>query len=188
MDKAINYINISNSISRDRLEKYFDHTSPSLETAIQRYETNTRIAEAFYTSLQAFEVCLRNQIHHTMSDTYGADWITSPHTNLNPSEYDKIRQVCRDLQKRKGRLTTSDIIAEMHFGFWLALLGPQYDNTLWRQACYRAFKIEGRHPKRKRVHNRINAIRRFRNRIAHYEPISHLDVLNRHAEILETIA
>lgn len=42
-----------------------------------------------------------------------------------------------------------------------------YDQSLWRRSCYKAFLVFGG-KKRSDVHGRLNAIRRFRNRIAHH--------------------
>jgi hypothetical protein len=41
--------------------------------------------------------------------------------------------------------------------------------------------------KRADVHGRFNAVRRFRNRIAHPEPIFHRDVKQTHDEIIDAI-
>ncbi|MFO0437906.1 MAG: hypothetical protein ACK5YD_05205, partial [Phenylobacterium sp.] len=38
-----------------------------------------------------------------------------------------------------------------------------------------------------RVHRRLNALRRLRNRIAHHEPIFHRDLETDHAEVIEAI-
>ena len=41
--------------------------------------------------------------------------------------------------------------------------------------------------KQRGVHGRLNAIRRFRNRVAHHEPIFHRPLEELHEEIMETI-
>lgn len=67
------------------------------------------------------------------------------------------------------------------------LLGARYDATLWRGALFRAFLARGG-MKRSVVHGRFNAIRRFRNRVAHHEPVFHKDVAGMHDEIIEAIS
>jgi hypothetical protein len=82
-----------------------------------------------------------------------------------------------------ARPSSDDIVAEVKFAFWVGLLGPHYDSTIWRETFYKAFTP--RH--RKTVHGRLNAIRRLRNRVAHHEPIFHRSPLHLHSEIIEAI-
>lgn len=176
---------IALSLSRERLDKYLNASGNDLDLAIGLYERNTRLAESFYTPLQALEICLRNHIDRELSSTYGADWMTNGQPPLAAWAANTIGSTIADLNGQKAPVTPGDIVAELHFGFWLSLLGQQYDNTLWRTACYRAFSASGRPLKRKRVHNRLNALRRFRNRVAHHEPIFHANLQQVHDEIIE---
>ena len=178
---------IALSLSRDRLDKYLNASGSDLDLAIGLYERNTRLAESFYTPLQALEICLRNHLDAQLIATYGADWTTNGAPPLAAWAIKTINEVVSDLKTGKATVTAGDIVAELHFGFWLSLLGQQYDNTLWRTACYRAFQDRnGKRLKRKTVHNRLNVIRRFRNRIAHHEPIFQANLQQAHGEILET--
>lgn len=79
-----------------------------------------------------------------------------------------------------------DVVAELKFAFWVSLLGPQYDTTIWRSALYRGFLNGGGKP-RSLVHGRFNALRRFRNRVAHHEPIFSRNLTITHSEIIEAI-
>lgn len=175
---------IALSLSRERLDKYLNAAGNDLDLAIGIYERNTRLAEAFYTPLQALEICLRNRIDRELSQAYGADWMRNGIAPLNAFAAGAIRDAISDLSKAKVAPSTGAIVAELHFGFWLSLLAKQYDSTIWRGACYRAFSENGRYMARQRVHGRLNAIRRFRNRIAHHEPIFHADLQLAHDEIL----
>jgi hypothetical protein len=78
------------------------------------------------------------------------------------------------------------VIAELKFAFWVGLVGPQYDATIWRKCLYKAFRSVGG-KRRKDIHSRLNALRRFRNRIAHHEPIFHKPIKVTHIEVIETV-
>jgi hypothetical protein len=78
-------------------------------------------------------------------------------------------------------------VAELNFGFWVGLLGPSYDATLWRQTLHKGFIASGGGQKRSVVHGRFNALRRFRNRVAHHEPIFHRPLEQLHVEIIQSI-
>jgi hypothetical protein len=175
---------IAASLSQERLTKYLTDTRGNLDHAIALYERNTRLCESFYSSLQCMEVCFRNTLARNMAAAYGPDWLMSPGAGsaLERDALESIEQAKRKVQKAHVR--QGDVIAELSFGFWVGLLGPRYDATLWRQALYKGFRIGG---PRRRVHSRFNALRRFRNRIAHHEPIFHLRLEEMHSEIINAI-
>lgn len=175
------------TISRERLEKYLEDSGGILDAALSLYERNMRIAEAFYTPLQCMEVCFRNSLHSQLSARYGDDWLTNGTPGLAPWAVGKIGDAVRELGEDGDEATPGRVVAKLHFGFWVGTLGPGYDETLWRFALTRAFSDQGRGMKRKRVLGRFNALRRFRNRIAHHEPIFHRNLPQMHAEVIEAI-
>jgi hypothetical protein len=175
------------SLSRERLEKYLDETGQDLDAALGLYEKNTRLSEAFYSPLQALEICLRNKIHQHLCITYGELWYQNGNPPLNQDSQRMIFEAKEALTKGGRGITPGRVVAELKFAFWVGLLGPHYDATLWRQSLYRAFPSSGGRS-RKLVHGRFNAIRRFRNRIAHHEPIFQLHPIQRHQEIIEAIS
>ena len=179
---------LKKSLSPQRLEKYLAASAGDLRTALDLYERNTRLSEAFYTPLQSMEICLRNKLHDELVARYGPDWFRAGMAPLYPDAVEAIRKIVAGLDQARRPSGPGPIVAELSFGFWVGLLGPRYDATVWRQALYRAFEEDGRRLKRDRVHGRFNALRRLRNRIAHHEPIFHYDLPNAHAEIIAAIS
>lgn len=177
---------LERTLSRSRLSKYLAATDGSLSNAIALYERNTRLSEAFYTPLQCLEICLRNTLHFRMSEEYGADWVTNGGPPLLEMSQMMVQEAVTELQKSAEWPSNDDIVAEAKFAFWVGLLGPRYDGTIWRKTLFEGFAIGGR-KKRQVVHSRFNAIRRLRNRIAHHEPIFHRNPLQLHKEIIEAI-
>ena len=178
---------IARALSADRLNKYLLAANSDLDAAIAIYEKNTRLAEAFYTPLQAMEICFRNHLDRQMASKYGADWLTSNVAPLGKDARVSITKATADLQRSNSQATPGAIVAELSFGFWVALLAPRYDASLGRSALFKAFAAGGKAPKRQVVHGRMNALRRFRNRVAHHEPIFQLDLEATHDEILGAI-
>lgn len=172
---------LQGTISAPRLARYLAQVDGDLDAAITLYERNTRLAESLYTPLQSVEICLRNTLDQQMRRVYGATWLTDPAGILHGKAVNWVLQV-----KAHGPEAKPDnLVAEMKFAFWVSLLGPAYDSTLWRRALHRGFS--GVAVKRRSVvHSRFNAIRRLRNRVAHHEPI--LDKAEQlHSEIIEAI-
>lgn len=142
------------------------------------------LSEAFYTPLQTLEVCLRNSLDSQLTLKYGANWLLDP--TVAPLN-DFSRSMINEATKAADNPPThGKVIAESKFAFWVGLTAKGYDSSIWRAAAYRAFLKTGG-VKRSIVHGRLNSLRRFRNRIAHHEPIFHKDVASTHNELIEAI-
>ncbi|MCJ1712726.1 hypothetical protein [Curtobacterium sp. VKM Ac-2922] len=70
------------------------------------------------------------------------------------------------------------MVAATSFGFWVGLTDAgtprhprlSYETTLWQPRMVHAFPwLRG--VRRKQLHHRLDEVRRFRNRLAHHEPI-----------------
>jgi hypothetical protein len=165
------------------LEKYLADADGDLDVALAVYERNCRLSEAFYTPLQSLEICFRNALHQQMVALYGDDWLRNGTAPLYSDAIQNIESITADLGTgvRPGR-----IVAELRFSFWVGLIGPRYDATLWRQGLYKAFLAKGG-IKRSVAHGRFNALRRLRNRVAHHEPIFTRPLPRLHQELIEAI-
>jgi len=177
---AIN-TSLERTLTRDRLSKYLAETGGNLDEALTLYEQNTRLSEALYSPLQSMEICFRNTINHNMQVVYGEDWLRSGAPPLGVSETEKISEAWAELRAP----THSQLVATLKFSFWVGLVAPKYDGTLWRHSIYKGFSV-GAGKKRRDVHGRFNALRRFRNRVAHHEPV-YIKAEQMHRETIEAI-
>jgi hypothetical protein len=177
---------LETSITRDRLAKYLADTGDNLDDALKLYEENTRLAEAFYTPLQALEVTLRNALHDRLTAVYGPDWYANGKPGFQPNSEQMLLDAIGELSATKSNYIPGDLVAELKFAFWVGLLGTHYDATLWRRCFYKAFTGGGGKP-RSTVHGRFNALRRFRNRVMHHEPIYQRPLQQLHDEMIEAI-
>jgi hypothetical protein len=146
------------------------------------------LAEAFYTALQALEICFRNTIAGQLGTRFGTDWFQNGRPSFRNDAVRSIADAANNLRLSRKPVAVDPLIAELSFGFWVSLLGPRYDATLWRQTLYAGFSRSSKPISRSIVHGRFNALRRFRNRVAHHEPIFHDDLQLRHDEIIDAIA
>lgn len=76
------------------------------------------------------------------------------------------------------------VVAELTFGFWVALTGPAYAQRLWDKHLHKAFAIS---LGRKAVNRRMEKIRKLRNRVAHHESILARNLHSDYARIIESI-
>lgn len=181
-------IALERALSAPRLRRYLADSSGILDAALSLYERNSRIAEAFYVPLQGLEVCLRNHLDLQLTARYGSHWYQTNAPNLDQDALEKIDKAVDDVRRAKVPVTPGAVVAELSFGFWVMLLARKYDTTLWRSTFSPMFREGGRGMARQPVHNRMDSLRKFRNRVAHHEPIYHLNPAQVHADIVQAIA
>jgi hypothetical protein len=145
------------------------------------YRWNLQVSEAFLPALSCLEICMRNAMHEQLTAKYHrADWWTP--APLGQHEGYIVQRAREDLLRRKGTDPgTDDIVAELSFGFWVSLLSRHYDRRFWVPALHKAFP--GYRGSRKDLHDNFDAMRRFRNRVMHHEPVHHRHLAADHAKI-----
>jgi len=79
--------------------------------------------------------------------------------------------------------STANIVSELSVGFWVSLLSTSYDIPYqWRHNLRRIFPND-RSLERSDIFAKNDGLRTLRNRIAHHEPIFHLPLAQRHADL-----
>ncbi|MDF2096524.1 hypothetical protein [Aquibaculum arenosum] len=152
--------------------------------AIKLYVHNTILSEGFYTPLQGLEIALRNALHAQFSNRFGADWYDAAIKDIRHPQTTMIARAKTTLRRDRKPITPSGMVAELSFGFWVGLLGPDYEVPLWRRCCRHAFPYRPLHHERKQVLGALNSVRRLRNRVAHHEPILHRNLETDHQTII----
>lgn len=175
---------LAEAISAERLAPYRTLAGGDPVLAVKLYERNTALSEAFYGALQGLEVTLRNRVDRALASGLGcADWYNTG--ILHPEQSRPLEQAKQALTREAKPLSPGRIVAELSFGFWTGMTGPKYSD-LWRLHLVRVF---ARRPlQRAEAHERLNSIRKLRNRIAHYEPILSRPLDRDFNRILDAIA
>jgi hypothetical protein len=183
-DDALN--SLDQSISIERLTSYLISAHGDRQKALFLYERNRVLSEGLYGMLQGLEVALRNSIHREMSaDTGRSDWYDRPGTLYRP-EADTVAEAKANIPGGKP-MTPARVVAQLTLGFWVKLLGRNYEKALWVPHLYKSFP-HLRKPDRRNVFDRLDKIRGLRNSIAHHERILHRDLKSDYGALLETLA
>ncbi|GAA1696110.1 hypothetical protein ACFTSF_06365 [Kribbella sp. NPDC056951] len=172
------------ALSQARLRPYVEKASGDLTAAAELYWWNVDISAAFYAPLQCFEVALRNAVHSQLVLSYGRVdwWAIAP---LQEVSQRLVGAACRQAASAPREGTADDVVTELTLGFWVALLSRRYDRTLWVPHLHEAFP-HYRGPRR-RLHEELETIRLFRNRIMHHEPIHYRHLEADHRTILRVL-
>ena len=188
-------------LSRVRLEHYRPDGGSDLQMVVN-YFHNIELSEALYPSLQAFEIALRNSIHHAFTQRFGTEyWFdvpdlypVGPDVDAVPWQENAISSARAKLTSEKKPHDAGRIVAELHLGYWNSLFNRPFVNKLWLPdhgaLLGEVFPFATRSQQVARhLERRITRIRLLRNRVMHYEPIWNRQHLQQnHAELLEAIA
>lgn len=174
-------------ISQQRFQRYLDETDGDYRKALDLYSWNAQISGAFLTPIHHLEITLRNHINEALAAKYKtASWfINNP--DLLASTIKQARKVERNLKRgknRKKKIEPEKVVAELPFGYWTKLLSKRYEHTLWIPAISKNLPPN---TDRATTIRRLDNLNKFRNRIAHHEPIYQLNLKNRYGQILGLI-
>jgi hypothetical protein len=174
----LNALEAERWLSRGRLAIYLSKTSNDLNRALRLYEWNAQVTAACLHDLGHLEVLIRNAYDIELSKV-SPTWISTNDpiwTRMNGIENTKRRQArsneysresLKKAQKNLQRPTHGQIIANLTFGFWTALTQSERDATIWTPILSGVFPQATRGS----VHDRMNKLNTFRNRLAHWEPV-----------------
>ncbi|MFZ2967492.1 MAG: hypothetical protein WA080_00385 [Sulfuricurvum sp.] len=159
-------------ISEDRLSSYND---------FEEYRQNLLISKNAYIPLSILEIALRNALNTYLAIKIGQDWHVD-NTFLTPMAQKKIKEVNDTLKGRKEIDSKEKVIAELNFGFWVSLFQKPYQNYFRTKDLRQIFPNMPSKKEifldREEIYKKLDHIRRFRNRVFHYEKVINKDRYN----------
>ncbi len=164
---------VNQLLSPKRFNSYLKRCENNPENALNYYVANSKIAEATYWSLQAFEVALRNKIHSSLSQHFGtAEWYNTWLASEDFTDFhSKIIETKNILKLRNEPVNSDKMISEFMLGFWIKMFNAKYENLLWKPLRTIFANMPKTERQRNNVAGTLNKVRNFRNRVYHYEPI-----------------
>ena len=192
--KNINHARLEPYISTARLATYSNFFAPADKVELFGcYLWSKEVAAAFFPLLQVLEVTLRNAIHNEASQRLGGYWFdhvaTRPQNRMNTGQQrnvvhfnrsisDARQKIRRDLRLSRSSSVSADrIVANLTFGFWTNLFSAAFDvnrnsNALWPALLRPVFPHAPQgHRTRSQMQQKLLAIKTFRNKAFHHEPI-----------------
>jgi hypothetical protein len=164
---------------------------------LKLYERNTALSEGLYGVIQTAEVAMRNSMNRVLVGYAGSSWFDS--ISFDSSLASKITEAKDELNTANRPIAAGRVVAGLRLGFWTSLVSPKHEKQIWVPYLYRAFpnafnEIEDskggkvKRPKpRAEIAQKLDSMRILRNRIAHHEPIFHLDLWESYNDTLRVI-
>ncbi|MBU2341470.1 MAG: hypothetical protein KKE77_09550 [Alphaproteobacteria bacterium] len=165
-------------ISGPRFATYLQARGGHVEDALALYVWNAEVSAAFMVPIHLCEVAIRNAAAEAIEAVHGPTWpwvngfVRSLPRPRRPFDYDpqtNLRQVA-------GRQpTVGKVVSEVNFAFWEKVFTTGQDERMWnphfRTVLPGAPGALSVAQARSKVFSDLVTIRKFRNRIAHHEPI-----------------
>lgn len=164
-------------LSPHRSGVYLEATDSDLGAALQLYDWNAAMTTACLRDLGHFEVLIRNR-YAAVLEEHHPGWTDPDHPlwttetgiartrHLQRRANDRTRAALRAAGRHVRAGTASHVVADLTFGFWTALTIPPRTATTW--TTLRSV-VPGM--TRGQLHDSMEKLTRFRNRLAHWEPV-----------------
>ena len=178
-------------LSTARLAPYKRAALGNEQACLGLYLDNLRLARSFYPSLALLEVAFRNSLHDVLTVSLNSEnWLLTEQTGFmmadsltyfdrhkgqmvtNQKALNMVKEAVREYKQQRNYAPASGaaIIAELPFGFWTSLFSKAYFLLLDKNPL-RAFPHRPRGTTWETINQQLIAVRRFRNRVYHYEPL-----------------
>ena len=169
--KNISYQDALKIFSPARMQKYLRACGWDEEKAMQLYKCNACLSQAFFGVVSLFEVGLRNAINEHYLRTLGGDWIVKQAVpnGLLEHEADEV-SFTKHAYEKDNVYSHDKMVGSFTFGFWTYLFTKR-NYRIGGKTLLQIFPNRVKGTTQKMVYADITAIREFRNRIAHHEPI-----------------
>ncbi|MGV1006261.1 MAG: DNA-binding protein [Candidatus Nanopelagicales bacterium] len=168
-------------LSDPRYKRYLTTAGGDHDLALALYRWNSRVAAAGLVDVGHLEVALRNAYDRELSVTF-PDWTIDPTSPLFRQEQGIAKARARQRARNRTSLdriadarrglganpTHGEVVAALAFGFWANLTLPERAPLIWNPLPHRAFP---RGTRRAGVHDLVARVVKFRNRLAHNEPV-----------------
>ncbi|MDO5699603.1 MAG: hypothetical protein Q4G51_16695 [Dermatophilus congolensis] len=168
-------------LSAPRYRRYLNVAADDHTAAMETYLWNSQVAAAGIVDVGHLEVAVRNAYDRELTRRF-PDWAIDPQSPLFGLEQGVQRARAQQRRRNQASLariadakrglssapTHAEVVAALTFGFWSNLTVGERTPTLWNPMLHRAFpKGTGR----ARVHDLVARVVKFRNRLAHNEPV-----------------
>jgi hypothetical protein len=189
----------SATYSEERLSSFAYSDIDTIKNIVENYGNNMIISQSLYPELCTLEIILRNSIDNILRKYISETWIEDEINNnvwLDSSEYETLLKAYKSAKEEcfaeKKQFTIGKVVANLNFGFWTNLCVKKYNSKIWNKpkCFYGVFPRYTYEPSITIIAKKLYTIRRFRNRIFHYEKIFKYPekTLNLYNDILEMLS
>jgi hypothetical protein len=179
------------AMQSERLITYMAAAGKDKNSAFALYLWNCTLCEAFFVSLHFAEIVCRNAIHNRLLTRYGSTWFeNATFLNVMDSRFreELTNAVSEERLAHPADMTAHHVDSALTFAFWQHLTTKRFERMLWAADGIRAsFPNIPNRIGRQELYERIESVRRWRNRIAHHQAIFDKGPMSKHQDTLGLI-
>jgi len=160
-------------LSERRLARYAPAAADGAVSAADMYLWNCALCEAFYLPLHIAEISSRNAIHSALLYK-GERWYedTTFRRILDAHYLSELEKALADERDQHGAVIDAHhLVSALSMGFWQHMTTRRFERFLFPKGIQKTFRHAPWQKKRQDLHDLIEALRRWRNRIAHHNAI-----------------
>ncbi|MBD1203920.1 MAG: Abi family protein [Rhodobacteraceae bacterium] len=181
---------LSAGLSERRLARYAPAAADGAVSTADMYLWNCALCEAFYLPLHFAEITSRNTIHSALLYK-GEHWyenqtfrqLLDPHYR---SELDKA--LADEREQHGGAVDAHHLVSALSMGFWQHMATVRFERFLFPRGIQKNFLHAPWQKKRQDLHDLVEGLRRWRNRIAHHNAIFDKGPAAKYQEALDLIS
>jgi hypothetical protein len=181
---------IESAINGDRLKRYMPAAGMDKCAAFGFYMWNCALSEAFYAPLHFAEIVCRNAIQKSIAFKRGDRWFEDRtfRSLLDPKFLSELDRAIADETTQHGTAVTQHHVASaLAFGFWEHVTTKRFERLIWTRGISHNFPNAHYSVNRQKLHDQIESVRRWRNRIAHHRAIFDKDPMRKHQDTIELV-
>lgn len=170
-------------LSSNRMNRYLKSTTTEAR-AFELYELNSELGAKLWPAIQYYEVVLRNLVDKALSQTFSENWIENESFlfALKVQKQNSIKSTIKSCARKNKSFTKNDVIADLSLSIWLEVVSQKFLDQVWSKCIDDIFPHRPHEQSVEcfilELEERFKYIKTLRNRIAHHEPIYHLNIQN----------
>jgi hypothetical protein len=178
------------AMQRERLMRYMPAAHRDENVAFRFYLWNCHLSQSFHHALHFAEIVTRNALARALQRRCGVWRNDHIFRSVLGEEYTKELDRCikQEFEQHRDYMTDNHIISALSFGFWNQIATKRFERFLWARGVSQVMPGAGPEVTRQDVHDLIESIRRWRNRIAHHRAIFDKGPMRKHQDALLLIS
>tara|TARA_R110002074_G_C12384163_1_gene652680 strand:- start:65 stop:727 length:663 start_codon:yes stop_codon:yes gene_type:complete len=174
----------------ERLDRYMPAANKNRELAFRYYLWNCKLCESFHFPLHFSEIVCRNALHNALIKRAGAEWYTNVvFRNILDAQFQQelASAEFKERAQHGDKVTSHHIVSALTFGFWEHLTTKRFERFLWAKGIQNIFPCAPKEMTLLEIHDLIESVRRWRNRIAHHRAIFDKGPIRKYTDALMLI-
>lgn len=181
---------IEAALQPERIARYVPAVGGDQVAAFKFYMWNLVLCESFVPPLHYAEIVCRNALNRGLLHRAGACWFADKTFRgiLDPRFLDELDDtLLKEGLQHGARFTAHHVVSSLTFGFWEHLATKRFERYLWARGVHPIFPGAPSGATYEDLHALIEAVRRWRNRIAHHRAIFDKGPMRKHQDAIELV-